>query len=39
LLLAAGPGWERRRLPAGVDRVESLHNAVLLTVGATASPV
>ena len=37
-LVAAGPGWAQRRLPAGVIASNSLHSAVLLTLGATAPP-
>ncbi|HZA16281.1 MAG TPA: MerR family transcriptional regulator [Pseudonocardiaceae bacterium] len=38
VVIAAGPGWAQRRLPAGVIASNSLHSAVLLTLGATAPP-
>lgn len=39
VVVAAGPGWlGRRRLPAGVVTAQALREAMLLTVGATASP-
>lgn len=39
ILLAGGPGWDGRRLPEGVTRVDSLHTAILLTLGAIVSPL
>jgi MerR family transcriptional regulator, light-induced transcriptional regulator len=39
LLLAGGLGWTTRRLPKSVTRVESLRSAMLLSVGALASPI
>jgi hypothetical protein len=36
VVIAAGPGWTQRRLPAGAIRSDSLHSAVLLTLGAVA---
>jgi hypothetical protein len=39
LLLAGGLGWSPRRLPNSVTRVDSLRSAVLLSVGALASPI
>lgn len=36
VVIAAGPGWTQRRLPPGVIASNSLHSAVLLTLGAAA---
>ncbi|HEX2264099.1 MAG TPA: MerR family transcriptional regulator [Pseudonocardiaceae bacterium] len=36
VVIAAGPGWTQRRLPSGVIGSNSLHSAVLLTLGAAA---
>ncbi|MDQ4091952.1 MAG: MerR family transcriptional regulator [Actinomycetota bacterium] len=36
VVIAAGPGWTQRRLPAGVIQSNALDSAVLLTLGATA---
>lgn len=38
VVIAAGPGWTQRRLPPGVIASNSLHSAVLLTLGAAAPP-
>lgn len=39
VVIAAGPGWIGRRLPAEVTQPDSLRTALLITVGATQAPV
>jgi hypothetical protein len=39
VVIAAGPGWIGRRLPAEVTRPDSLRTALLITLGATQAPV